>query len=154
MRLPELNWASTAIIGMFCIVPSWVAIGFFEKNYSMRPEVFMIWYFFGVLIGSTCLLASRGISIMPAFSPWMQVVAIGLTFGVVANMMLFAATAAAPNPAFTSAIAGTASLVIFCLSFALFRVFPKFFHAVKFEGYDLLGIVVIIAGVFLLARSR
>ena len=84
----------------------------------------------------------------------MQAVAIGLTFGTVANMLLFAATAAAPNPAFSSAIASAASLVIFALSFGLFRFFPKYFYEMKFDGGHLLGILVIIAGVFLLARSQ
>ena len=77
-----------------------------------------------------------------------------LNFGTVANMLLFAATAAAPNPAFSSAIASAASLVIFALSFGLFRFFPKYFYEMKFDGGHLLGILVIIAGVFLLARSQ
>ena len=154
MNAMKLNWAVMSLIGTICIVPSWLGVSFFERNYHVRPEVFMIWYFFGVIIGTGCVLALKGVCIIPAPAPWLSIIAIGLTFGVVANIMLFAATAIAPNPGLPSAIASSASVLVFVLSLLFFRLFPSYFNEVAFDGYHLIGLVITIAGVIMMVKPR
>lgn len=154
MNLIKLNWVVMSVIGTICIVPSWLGVGFFERNYHVRPEVFMMWYFFGVIIGTGCVLTLQESSIIPATAPWLSIVAVGLTFGVVANIMLFAATAIAPNPGLPSAIASSASALVFVLSLLLFRLFPIYFNEVAFDSYHLVGLIITIAGVILMTKPR
>lgn len=141
-----------SVIGTICIVPSWLGIGFFERNYHVRPEVFMIWYFFGVIMGTGCVLITHGISIIPAPAPWLQIVALGLTFGVAANMMLFAATSIAPNPGLPSAIAGFASVLVLFLSVGLHWLLPHYFNNVHVDIYHLLGMILAVIGVTLICK--
>lgn len=114
----------------------------------------MVWYFFGVVVGTGCVLTLKGVYIIPAPAPLLSIVAIGLTFGVVANMMLFAATAIAPNPGLPSAIASSASMLVFVLSLLFFRLFPIYFNEVAFDGYHLIGLIITIAGVIIMVKPR
>ena len=150
----QQNWLGMSIIGMFAIIPSWLGIGFFEKNFQVRPEVFMIWYFFGVIGGSACFLVSKGISILPSVSAWSAIMVIGITFGAVANILLFAATPIAPNPGLPAAIASFASVVILFLSFGLSSLLPSYFNSVQFDMYHFLGMILAGAGMLLMAMPR
>ena len=154
MKIPAMNWAVMSIAGMICIIPSWIGIPFFEKTFGVRPEIFMIWYFLGVIAGSSLYLNYGGVPLVPSLSALMLAVAIGLTFGAAANMLLFAATAAAPNPGLPSAIASSASVFVFALGLILFRLYPANFNEVRFDGYHLMGIFIVIAGIVLMVKPR
>jgi len=153
-KMLQRNWLGMSIIGMLAIIPSWLGVGFFEKNFQVRPEVFMIWYFFGVIGGSVCFLVSKEISILPSISVWLAIVIIGITFGSVANMLLFAATPIAPNPGLPAAIASFASVVILFLSVGLYSLLPSYFNHVQFDMYHFFGMILAGAGMLLMAMPR
>lgn len=53
-----MGWMGRAIMGMFAIVPSWMGVDFFQKNFSIRGEI--MFDFVGVLT----IIAGMGIIIM------------------------------------------------------------------------------------------
>jgi len=143
-----------SLVGMLCITPSWLGIGFFQKNFGIRPEIFMIWYFIGVIAGSSCFLAAKGVALFMPTGVWLAVVLIGITFGSVANMLLFAATPLAPNQGLPAAIASFASVLVFVLSFGLYWLLPSYFTSVQVDAYRILGMFLAAAGVILMAMPR
>ena len=150
----RLSWAQMAIIGMICIVPSWLGIGFFKRNFNVAPEVFMIWYFLGVISGSTCFLASKGVSVFVPIEVWVAIMLVGITFGAAANMLLFSATAVAPNPGLPAAIASFASVLVFVLSLGLYVLLPAYFSKIPVDMYHVIGMLLAVAGVIVMAMPR
>lgn len=149
-----LGWVGMSLIAMVMIIPSWLGPGFFEKNFHIRPEVFMIWYFVGVVLGSFSFLTFRGISVVPSFPAWILILGIGLTLGSIVNILLFAAVPIAPNPGLPPAIVNVSSVGIFIAAFLLWRVLPAYFPKVQFDIYHLVGMLVTIGGLYLMVRPR
>ena len=44
------NWLFQSLVSTVLLVPAWLSVGFFGKNYGVRPDVFMVWY----LAGQNC----------------------------------------------------------------------------------------------------
>lgn len=143
-----------SIVGMICITPSWLGIGFFEKNFHVRPEVFMIWYFFGVVAGSSGLLGVKGVSLFVPMGVWLAIVLVGITFGSAANMLLFSATPIAPNQGLPAAVSSFASVLVFVLSWGLYWVLPSYFAHVHIDTYHVWGMFLAVAGLILMAMPR
>ena len=154
MNTSGLGWVGMSLIAVFTIIPSWLSPGFFEKNFHVRPEVFMIWYFLGVVAGSSSYLTFKGIPVIPPLLAGILMVGMGYTFGSITNMLIFAAVPIAPNPGLPPALVNVSSVGVFIAAFVLWRVLPAYFPKVQFDIYHLLGMLITIGGLYLMVRPR
>lgn len=148
------GWFPRALISLFLVVPSWMSVPFFHKNLGIRPEVFVLWYFSALAFGVGIWLRSQGSGLWPSTIGCISIILIGLVFGASAHIFLFSAVLKAPNPGVVVAISGAASAVVFVLSLVLGNFFPKYFNAVSFNYAQLMGVLLVISGVFILGWRR
>ena len=149
-----MGWIGMSVIAMFTIIPSWLSPGFFEKNFGVRPEIFMMWYFFWVSLGSAFFLHHRGVPVVPPFVPWILMAGVSIAFGIVTNILVFTSVPLAPNPGLVQTIVGASSVGVFFSALILSRILPEYFNKIKFDGYDLLGMAIVITGLFVMVRPR
>jgi len=45
------SWFLKAILSLFLVVPGWMGVQFFHKNFGVRSEVFVVWYFLALAGG-------------------------------------------------------------------------------------------------------
>ena len=153
-RLMNENWFTQSVVAMLCLIPAWLAIGFFSKNYQVKPEIFLVWYFLGVIVSSVFFGGSSLRVIMPSTMIVVAIVLVGLVLGAGANILLFKAVAGAPNPGLPVAIANVASVGVFFVAALLSRWAPAHFNPVKVDGWSLLGLVFTIMGASIIAIRR
>jgi uncharacterized membrane protein AbrB (regulator of aidB expression) len=147
----KLAW--TIFIALFCLVPAWFAIGFFDRNYQVRPNVFLIWYFLGGALTSVFFGGSSLSAIMPSWKLVLAMLLIGLTVGGGANILLFRAVADAPNPGLPVAIGNGASVVVFLVAILLSRWAPSssYFNPVEADPWSFLGVLLTVIGASIIA---
>ena len=148
------RWLWLSVFATICVVPTFLSIPYFARNFRVKPETFMAWYFAGasVGVGAWLCLAGRGSELFAdRWGVLGGITAIGLTFGTLANSSLFRAVALAPNPGMPPVIYSAASVVVFLASAALARHLPGYFNQVSTDPDRLLGILLAIAGLFLTA---
>lgn len=148
------NWLGQSMIAMLCLIPAWLAIGFFDKHYQVRPDVFLIWYLLGIAITSALFGGTPLPAIVSAGRAAWAILLIGLTIGAAANILLFRAVAAAPNPGLPVAIANAASVGVFLVAALLAKSAPASFPAVKADGWSFLGVVLTVIGAAIIAIRR
>jgi len=145
------NWFTQSIVGLVFLTPAWLAIPFFEKNYGVPGNVFMVWYF----LGCSIIVAAFGVPTWSALVPSVPLVValllIGLTIGGIANMALFTAVTNAPNPGLPVAIANVASVTTFLLAGLLAQLAPAYFAQVRVDLQSFAGIVLVIVGAALIS---
>lgn len=149
-------WFSKSIIAAFCIVPSFIAIPFLKFRYGIDPLVFLAWYFGATAISILVYLSLCGRSgeILPP-SPLLAIILlIGAVFGALANGSLFQAIGLAPNPGLPPVMYASSSMLVFFLSVALAGTFPALFKPVVADLGRIVGIGLILAGLYLLAGGR
>ena len=96
-----LSWVAKSLIATLCLVPLLLAIGFLGRNYQVRAEATMIWYFFGIVIGALLVMWRLNIingSDLALTMPHFAVLLMGMVLGVASNILLFQAIPVAPNP--------------------------------------------------------
>ncbi|MCW1892511.1 MAG: hypothetical protein KIH65_004740 [Candidatus Uhrbacteria bacterium] len=147
------QWLLQSFLGMFLIFPGWLAIGFFNRNLRVSPDLFMVWYFLG---GSMCsLFFGRTPLVWTAVFPSVGIVAALLILGFVVcgipNLLIFRAVLTAPNPGLPVAILNTTSVLVFFASAGLAYVAPRFFDAVHISGRSFIGVALTIVGTSLIA---
>lgn len=157
----RMGWMGRAIMGMFAIVPSWMGVDFFQKNFNIRGEIMMVWYFAGVVLGSSVLMRMMSMASTGDFLPSrgkLLILILGLTCGAIANLLIFGATALAAslgkNPALVVIITNMASVVVFFLSAALSYLAPAYVSQIKFNLFDLIGVLTIIVGMGIIIVNR
>jgi hypothetical protein len=153
----NIGWFAQSIIAATLLVPAWLAIGFFHKNFRVQPEVFLIWYFVGVCIASIIMNthATNSIkSIFPSLILVCIILFIGFSIGGVANVQLFKAIGNAPNPGIPVAIANTASIGVFIFSALLAMLLPRYFNAPQMDFWTFVGVILTIIGVSIIALRR
>ena len=152
-----LSWAAKSLIATLCLVPFILAIGFLGRNYQVRAEATMIWYFFGIIIGAPLVMWRLDIingSDLALTMPHFAVLLMGMVLGVASNILLVQAIPAAPNPGLPMAFMNTASVIAFVFAPVLGILLPKYFDQAKFDIYHFAGIVLTVVGISLIALKR
>lgn len=154
MGTGSYGWLALSFLATLCIVPTFLSIPYFGRNFQVKPEVFMTWYFAGVSlgVGLWIYLSGRATDLLPRSQGALAgIILIGLTFGAVANSSLFRAVALAPNPGMPPVVYSAVSVVVFLASAMLASRLPKYFEQVSTDLDRFLGILLVIAGLFLIA---
>lgn len=150
------TWFAKSVLATVSIVPAFIAIPFFKFKFGVDPLVFLVWYFgasaasiavFWSLSGNAGELIPSGI-VLPAIA------AIGVVFGALANGSLFQAVGMAPNPGLPPVIYASSSMIVFFLSALLASTLPGLFKPVSLEMGRAAGILLVLAGLFLLAGGK
>lgn len=150
------TWFARSLLATASIVPAFLAIPFFKSKLGVDPLVFLVWYF-GATAASIALLLSfggRGSELLPALPAAIAAIAIGLTFGALANGALFQAIGMAPNPGLPPVIYASASVIVFFLSALLASSAPSLFRPVSTDLGQLAGMVLVLCGLYLVAGGR
>ena len=146
-------WLARSAIATLAVIPVFIAIPYLRRNYGVDPLVYLVWYFGAAAISVALYLAiaGRAAELAPRPGVIAAIIAIGLTLGALANGALFQAVISAPNPGLPPVIYATSSMVVFILSVFLASLLPQFFVPATSDPMRLGGIVLVIAGLFLLA---
>ena len=147
-------WLWFSAIATVSVAPVLLSIVFFAKHYQVKPEAFTTWYFASVAAGVALWLwlAGRGADLHPGGpGAALGIVLVGLSFGAAANAFLVRAVSLAPNPGLPSVMYAGASVIVFFASAALADRLPRFFGRVNTDLDRFVGIVLVIAGMFLIA---
>jgi hypothetical protein len=120
------------------------------------PLVFLVWYFGGTALAIALFLGlARGPStVLPQIPALLGILAIGMVFGAFANGSLFQAVSLAPNPGLPPVIYATSSVLVFVLSALLANTLPALFNPVSTEPGRVAGLLLVLAGLYLLAGGR
>jgi len=148
------SWFAQSVIATLCLIPAWLAIGFFNRNFGVRTDVFLAWYMFGVIITVASSSAPNLQILLPKWWVIVSIVLVGATFGALANILLFRAIPVAPNPGLPIAIAGIATPCVFLVSVLLGQRVPKYFSPAPCDVWTLAGVVLIIGGATIIAVRR
>jgi hypothetical protein len=146
-------WFTKSVLATLAIVPSFIAIPFFRRNFGVDPLVFVIWYFGGTALSIAIYLSlSRGLQAIALQLPVLiGILAIGMIFGAFANGSLFQAVSLALNPGLPPVIYATSSVFVFLLSALLASTLPALFNPVTTELSRAAGLLLVLAGLYLLA---
>lgn len=82
------------------------------------------------------------------------ILAIGMLFGAYANGSLFQSVSLAPNPGLPPVIYSTSSVFVFLLAAMLASVAPRLFDPVSIDLSRALGLLLVLAGLYLVAGGR
>jgi len=149
-------WFAKSLLATLSIVPAFIAIPVFKSKFGIDPLVFLVWYFSGTAICTAVFwaLSGKASTLAPSVTMVAAIFAIGVLFGSLANGLLFQAVGLAPNPGLPPVIYATSSMLVFVLSFVLANSFPSWFRPVSADLGRLAGIVLVLAGLYLLAGGK
>jgi hypothetical protein len=142
------------MVAMLLLIPVWLAIGFFDRNFRVSSDVFVFWYFLGVAATSAFFGRAPLASLVPSWKIAVVLLLFGLTVGGLANIALFRAVSAAPNPGLPVAIANAAAIGVFIAAAMLSSLLPKYFDAVKTDLWTLVGVLFTVIGTAIIAIRR
>ena len=148
------GWIWFAAFATVSVTRVFISIPFFAKNFQVTPETFTAWYFASVSvgIGLWLWLDGRAADLHPGgLRAAAGIVLVGLSFGAAANGLLFRAVSLAPNPGLPPVVYSGASVIVFLASAALADRLPRFFAQVNTDLDRFLGILLVLAGAFLIA---
>jgi len=150
------TWFVKSAFATASIVPAFLAIPFFKSKYDIDPLVFLVWYFGATAtsIALFWLLSGRASELVPGPPQLLTIIAIGLVFGALANGFLFQAIGMAPNPGLPPVVYATSSVLVFVLSIALASTLPGLFRPVVTDISRLVGIGLVLLGLYLLAGGK
>ena len=148
------NWFWQSIIATLLLVPVWLALGFYERNFRVSSEAFLVWYFLGVVGLSVVCMPTPTKTLFPSWALVLTILVIGATLGGVANVLSFRSVVSAPNPGLPLAIVNTVSVGVFFASWLLAKYWPQYFGSVKVDAWSLAGVLLTCAGVGLIALRR
>lgn len=151
------NWLGQSMIAVVCLVPAWLAIGFFQRNFHVRPDVFLIWYFAGIVITSVFFVGREESALNTLVPSWKvagAMMLVGLTLGATANILLFRAVAGAPNDSFPVALTNVAGVGVFLAAALLSKWAPVYFREVRADGWSFLGVALTVIGAALIVIRR
>lgn len=141
------NWIALSVTSMLWIAPAWMGTTFFQQHFGVRPEVYLIYYFTGVILYAGPWAAAQGASFVPGLLAAALMIGVGFISGGPANTMLFRAVAIAPNQGLPIAIVTMSSIVVFAATLWMGRFMPQYFPQVAFNGYHFAGALLAVASV-------
>lgn len=145
------NWLWQSLFAMVLLVPAWLAIGFFDRNFHVRPDVFLVWYFLGSAVYG-------GVSsfelLIPSWGAVVAVFGIGVFISGPANSAIFQAVIAAPNPGLPVAIGNAASVFVFLAAIGLYQIDKIHFSKVHADMWSFVGVMLVVVGVALIGVRR
>jgi hypothetical protein len=148
------QWVWQSMSAMFLLIPIWLCVQYFDKNHGVSSDVFLAWYFFGTAITVSILAKGSITSLFPSLGLTAILLAIGLTVGGLANILLFRSVASAPNAGLPLAIANTATVGVYLASIKLVDWFPGKFIPVKVDRWSIAGIALTIIGTTIVAIRK
>jgi hypothetical protein len=149
-------WFAKSILATVSIVPAFIAIPFFKFKFGVDPLVFLVWYFGATAVSIAIYWSlSSGIDgLVPSAPVLLAIISIGIVFGTLANGSLFQAVGFAPNPGLPPVIYASSSIIVFFLSALLASALPSLFKPVNVELSRVAGILLVLAGLYLLAGGK
>lgn len=152
------SWLAQSIASLLFVIPAWLSIAFFQKVYGVKGEVMMMWFFFGTSVGAAVImrtfLVGSFLDLVPSGGVLLGILLVGLTFGASTNVLLFSATAVAPNQAIPPMIQNASQIFVFPLAILLGMYFPKLFPPAEMDPWRFVGIVLVLFGGIFMAFGR
>lgn len=148
------SWLWQSFVATAALVPVWIAVGFFNRNFHVPSAVFLVWYFFGTALCSALFGVPSLSSLVPSWGVVGAMLGIGFALGGIINISLFRAVEEASrvsNPGLPIAITNLVSVGVFLLVPVLARFAPKFFDPVRIDPVAFLGVVLCVVGASLVA---
>ena len=152
----DLGWFSKSLMATVLLVPIFLLSAAFAKSHGARPDAITIWWYLGIIVGTcTYYITIVGKPSALAFgTPALWMLVAGTLCGAAANVLLFQAVVAAPNPGLPASMVNVSALLVVLLSVVLARWLPEHFPAVRLSWPDLGGVMLIIAGLAVIALNR
>jgi hypothetical protein len=150
-RLLEVGPLYQSAIAAVLLALIWLAVPVFSKKLGVSPEVFLVWYFLGVILMTGAY--SRDELFSP--SPWIiaAMIGIGLLPGFVANVLVFAATTAPGNPGIALTIVQANSVLVLLGGLLLAQFAPSFIQKIEVHPYSYVGAGIVFMGLTLMALA-
>ena len=145
------NWLSQSLIAAVLLIPAWLAIGFFDRNFQVKPEVFLVWYFPGIIALSILFRQAPLKALAPSFGIVCAIVLMGLAIGGIANVLIFRAVANAPNPGLPLVLLNITNVGVYLVAAPLSQWLPEYFNTVKIDMWTFLGVVSVTVGASIIA---
>jgi len=149
-----MDWYMKSVVAMLLMTPFFILANAFGRL-GNKPEAMMFYWFVATFIGIGFWMVYTGqVKDLVPNKQLMILFAIGIACGAVGNILIVQAIVESSNPGLPVAIVGTNSLVIFMLTPLLAVVAPKYFQHIRFDWISLLGILLVVGGIFLISIKR
>lgn len=145
------SWLSQSLVSALLLIPAWLAIGFFDRNYQVKPETFLIWYLPGVIALAVLFQQSPLKALIPSFGIVCAILLIGLVLGGISNILIFRAVINAPNPGLPLVLLNITNVGVYLIAAPLSRWLPNYFNTVKLDVWTFLGVILVIVGASIIA---
>jgi hypothetical protein len=150
----SIGWFGKSLIAAVLFVVPFISVGFFSRNFSLKPEVILVWYGIGLAFGcfsGTIVFKIVKLSELSPTIPLVMVAMVGIFFSAIPNILLYQSLAVAPNPGLPMAVINISAILTFFVTIALANFLPKWFVAAKFDWVHIAGIILIILGASLIS---
>lgn len=149
------GWVVKSLIATVIAVPFFLVAGVFGRVFKTAPESMIFYWLLGSAIGIAIYLKATGKSSLLLPNTQLIIIAVmGLIIGAWANILLFQAIVASPNPGIPMTILGSNSAIVFVLGPLLAIILPKYFQYMKFDTYHMIGIILTVVGVGILSIHK
>lgn len=148
------SWYVQTLVAVALLVPGWLALAFFQRNFSLSSSTVLVLYTLGMIIGIVSWHVWQNktlVSFFPAIGLSLTVIMSGILFGAYGNVLMVNSIDRAPNPGLPIAIGSTASILVFVATLVLAYFFPRFFNQASIHWQHVTGILLTILGVSLVA---
>lgn len=156
----EHRWLRMSLWGAFWMIPPLLSFPFVRRNFGMPLDAVVCWYFVGVCVTVTALMAryKRAAELFPRpRSVIWQMLGIGMLFVGTAYGLQFWAVGIAPNPGLPTGLYSALGPVVFFSSIAVGKIsyarFRQHFGSVTRSWTQVAGVLFIIPGGILIASG-
>ena len=148
------QWVWQSLSAMGLLIPFWIAVQFFGKNFGVSSELFLVFASLGTTAAIGVFVRLAGPVTMPPLWIIVSMIAIGLIIGGGANLLLMRSVANAPNPGLPLAIMNMLTIGVFLTSMVLARWLPNYFEAAKCDAWSFFGIALTVVGTSIIVLRR